>query len=68
MANLEKIFYIRKKKLKISCEVVGKELGMTAQTYRKREDGDIEFTISEAKKLCIILEADKEELFPEIFL
>lgn len=68
MANLEKILWLRKYKVKLSCTEVGKALGINGRTYTTRENGDTEFTTDEAIKLSKVLQTEPKELFPDFFL
>ena len=57
--------YIARRDHKLNQKEVAKKLGISKQSYYKKENGYVEFTIREAKLLTKLFDCSLDDLFGE---
>lgn len=65
---MHKVLLGERKAKNMTQEEVAKLLGISKSSYARRERGNAQFDLDEAKRLSEILDIKVQDLFPEFFL
>lgn len=55
--------YIKRKEHRLRQSDVAKKIGMSTQSYRLKETGQREFTVSEARRMALLYNCKLDDLF-----
>lgn len=65
---MHKNLFAERRALKKTQKEVAEFLGMSRETYARKERGTYQFDLDEASKISVYLNVPLNELFPEFFL